>query len=141
MTEVTLIGEHLAKKGLEFAFGGCLSRCQNCEIKNSCCGLEKNKWYKVENVRDKTHRCKVHHEDVVVVEVSQVPVKTVAPGRTAVEGSVITRDGIDCDKLNCENYRICNPPGVEADTKYSIEKVGKSIDCPKGKDLKLVELI
>lgn len=141
MGSVTLIGKKLAKEGLEFRFGGCLSRCQSCELKNSCCGLDKNRWYRITGVRDKEHKCKVHHEDVKVVEVEKIPVKTSASGRSIIEGSVITLDNKGCNNIECDNYKLCYPPGIEFGTKYNIEKVGKKIDCPEGKDLKEVELL
>ncbi len=140
MGSVTLIGENLAKEGIEFRFGECLSKCQDCELKNSCYGLEKNRLYKVTGVRDKSHRCKVHHGEVKVVDIEQIPVKTTASNRTAVEGSVIKLEDKECDEIDCENYRLCHPPGIEFGIKYNVEKVGKKIECPKGKDLKKVEL-
>ncbi|MFP3871420.1 MAG: UPF0179 family protein [Candidatus Natronoplasma sp.] len=141
MGSVTLIGKSLAKEGLEFRFGGCLSKCQDCELKNSCCGLEKNRLYKVTGVRDKTHDCKVHHKDVKVVDVEQIPVKTTASGNRVVEGSVITLEDKDCGEIECEHYRLCHPIGIEFGTKYNVEKTEEKIDCPKGKDLKKVELM
>jgi len=141
MSEVTLIGEHLAKEGLEFVFGGCLSKCKSCEIKNSCCGLEKNRWYKIIGVRDKKHKCKVHHGDVQVVEVEKIPIKAAVPGRTVIEGSVVTLDIKDCKQLNCEHYRLCHPSGIENRHKYNVKDVGKKIKCKEGHDLKEVDLI
>ncbi len=140
MSSVTLIGENLAKKGLKFRFGGCLSRCQNCELKNSCCGLEKNKWYKVVNVRDKDHECNVHRGNVKVVEVEPVPIKTTAEERSVIEGSVIKLEDKECSYVECEYYRICHPSGIDFGGKYNIEEVGEKIDCELGKDLKIVKL-
>ncbi|GEM_PF-1493261 len=141
MSSVTLIGESLAKKDLEFIFGGCLSKCQDCELKNSCCGLEQNRLYRIKGVRDKTHKCKVHHKEVKVVDVEQIPIKTTASGRSAIEGSVITLEDKECDSIECDNYKLCHPAGIEFDAKYNVEKSGKKVDCPKGKDLKEVELM
>ncbi len=140
MGSVTLIGKSLAKEGLEFTFGGCLSKCKDCGLKNSCCGLKKNKWYRITDVRSKSHDCEVHHEEVKVVEVEEVPIKTAASGRSVIEGSVITLEEKDCDEVGCENYQLCHPKGIESDKKYNIESVGEEIECPKGKDLKTVEL-
>lgn len=141
MTEVTLIGEHLAKKGLEFVFGGCLSKCKSCEIKNSCCGLEKSRWYRVVGVRDKKHDCKVHHGDVKVVEVEKIPIKAAVSGRTVIEGSVVTFESKKCKKFECGNFRLCHPIGIEDKQKYDVKSVDKKIDCRRGYDLKEVELI
>ncbi len=140
MGSVTLIGQSLAKEGLEFRFGGCLSKCKECELKNSCCGLEKNKWYRITGVRDKYHDCQVHHKKVNVVEVKEIPIRTAAFRRSVIEGSVITLEDKDCDEIGCDNYTLCHPEGVEFDKKYNIEEVGENIDCPRGKDLKIVDL-
>ncbi len=140
MGSVTLIGKSLAKEGMKFRFGGCLSKCQDCELKNSCCGLEKNRWYEVTGVRDKNHKCKVHHEDVSVVEVEQVPIETAASEKSVIEGSVITLEDKECRLVDCEYFNLCYPPGIEFGTKYNVEEIGKKIDCEKGKDLKIVKL-
>lgn len=141
MTEVTLIGEKLAKEGMEFAFGGCLSRCQNCEIKNSCCGLEKNRWYRITDVRDKSHKCKIHEGDVKVVEVEKISIDTAVSGRSVIEGSVLRFEENDCKNLECENYKLCHPVGIEEGKKYNVNEVGEKIDCPEGNSLKKVSLL
>ncbi len=140
MTHVTLIGKRLAKKGLEFAFGGCLPGCQSCEIKNSCCGLEKNKWYRITDVRDMVHECQVHSDKVRVVEVEEIPLRTSVKGRGLIEGSVVTLDNKHCKNIECENYQLCNPPGIETGDKYHVDKIGKKLECSKNYDLKEVEL-
>ncbi len=140
MSSVTLIGKSLAKEGLRFRFGGCLSKCQDCELKNSCCGLEKNRWYEVVGVRDKDHDCKVHHGDVSVVEVEQIPIETSANDRSLIEGSVITLEDKECNNVDCENYKLCYPAGIEFGEKYNVEEIGEKLDCAKGKTLKFVKL-
>ncbi len=141
MAEVTLIGEKLAKEGLEFVFGGCLSRCQGCEIKISCCGLEKNRWYRIVGVRENVHDCKVHSDKVKVVEVETIPLRTSLQGTSLIEGSRVTLGEKKCDVLDCENHRLCFPTGIEFGGKYHIEKVSGSVDCPKGYKLKEVLLV
>ncbi|MEF8874811.1 MAG: UPF0179 family protein [Candidatus Thermoplasmatota archaeon] len=140
MSSVTLIGKSLAKEGMKFRFGGCLSKCQDCELKNSCCGLEKNKWYEVTGVRDKEHKCKVHQDEVKVVEVEQAPIETAASEDSVIEGSVITLEDKECGKVDCEYFKKCYPSGIEFGTKYNVEEIGEKINCEKGKDLKLVKL-
>ncbi len=140
MGSVTLIGKSLAEEGLEFIFGGCPSKCKECELKNSCCGLKKNRWYRIVDVRDKYHDCQVHHKKVSVVEVEEIPIRTAASRHSVIEGSVITVEDKKCGDVGCENYKLCHPKGIEFNKKYNIEGVGEDIDCPKGKDLKIVEL-
>ncbi len=141
MSEVTLIGEKLAKEGLEFAFGGCLSRCQSCEIKNSCCGLEKNKWYRIIGVRDNSHQCDVHNGNVKVVVVEEIPLRTSLKTRGLMEGAMATLESKNCYDIDCEHYLLCTPPGIEPGGRYHVESVGKKLKCGKGLDLKEVELL
>ncbi|MFO8110453.1 MAG: UPF0179 family protein [Thermoplasmata archaeon] len=141
MVEVTLIGEKLAKKGLKFVFGGCLSRCQNCEIKISCCGLDKNKRYKIVGVRDNVHNCKVHADKVKVVEVEEIPLRTTLQGTSLIEGSLVSLKEKKCSDIDCENYRLCFPAGIEPSGKYHLEKLCGTVECPKGYKLKEVLLV
>ncbi len=141
MTEVTLIGERLAKEGLEFVFGGCLSRCQNCEIKISCCGLDKNKPYRIVRVRDKLHDCKVHADKVKVVDVEEIPLRTTLQGPSLIEGSLVTLKEKKCKEIDCENHRLCFPQGIEFGGKYHLEKIEGKIKCPKGYKLSEVLLV
>lgn len=141
MSEVTLIGEMIAKEGLEFAFGGCLSRCQNCEIKNSCCGLEKNKWYRVTGVRENSHDCEIHSGKVKVVVVEEIPIRTSLKSRGLMEGAMATLDSKECNDIECENHKLCNPSGIEPGGRYHVESIGKKLDCNKGLELKEVELL
>jgi len=70
---ITLIGKDLAKKGNEFIFYGSVDECENCRFKASCVdSLEKNRKYKIIDVRDNEQKCPVHAENTVIpVEVDR----------------------------------------------------------------------
>ena len=90
MVLVTVVGESQCKKGFEFVFSGPLAECRECKVKNVCFHLEPNRLYRVIEVRDVHHDCKVHEEGVRVVEVEKLPTKTALPSKSAIEGSMIT---------------------------------------------------
>ena len=62
------------------------------------------------------------------------------PTSAAVEGSMITYEEMDCDRMGCPHYRICRPWGAGEGMRFRIESVEKDIDCPKGASLRVVLL-
>jgi uncharacterized protein (UPF0179 family) len=140
MVLVTVVGEQQSKKGFEFVFGGPLAECRECKVKNVCFHLEQNRWYRVTEVRDVHHECRIHEGGVRVVEVEKLPTHAALPTRAAVEGSMITYEEIDCNHLGCANYRICRPWGAGEGMRFRIASVEKEIDCPRGDSLRVVLL-
>lgn len=141
MVLVTVVGESQCRKGFEFVFGGPLADCRDCKVKNVCFHLEQNKWYKVTEVRDVHHECRIHEGGVRVVEVEKIPIQAAIPTKSAVEGSMITFEESDCDVVGCPSFRLCRPYGPGEGTRYQIVKVlGDEIACSKGRALKLVLL-
>ncbi len=140
MVLVTVVGESQCKKGFVFVFGGPIADCRECKVKNVCFHLEQNRWYKVTEVRDVHHECRIHEGGVRVVEVERVPTRAAIPNSQAVEGSMITFEEADCNKLGCPNRRLCRPLGAEG-TRLKITSVENlEVECPKGLNLKLVLL-
>jgi len=137
---VTVVGEQQCKKGFEFVFGGPLAECRECKVKNVCFHLEQNRWYRVTEIRDVHHECKIHEGGVRVVEVEKLPTRAAIPTKVAVEGSMITYEEMDCDRMGCPHYRICRPWGAGEGMRFTIESVEKEIDCPKGGSLRVVLL-
>lgn len=141
MVLVTVVGEHQCKKGFEFVFGGPLAECRDCKVKNVCFHLEENRWYRVTEVRDVHHDCKVHEGGVRVVEVEKLPTRAAIPARLAIEGSMITFEESNCKNIGCSNYRVCRPLGAAEGMRFrvlTIEDV--QVECPKGEKLKVVQL-
>ncbi len=140
MVLVTVVGEQQCRKGFEFVFGGPIAECRDCKIKNVCFHLEQNRRYRVTEVRDVHHECKIHEGGVRVVEVEKVPTRAALPSRVALEGSMLTFEESSCDRLGCEHYRLCRPIEAAEGMRYRIASVEGPISCPRGEALKVVLL-
>jgi uncharacterized protein (UPF0179 family) len=140
MVLVTVVGERQCKKGFEFVFGGPMADCRDCKVKNVCFHLDPGRVYRVTEVRNVHHECKVHEEGVRVVEVEKLPTRSSLPAKSAVEGAMVTFEESDCNVIGCANYRLCKPAGASEGMRFRILSVEGDIDCPKGKVLKTVLL-
>lgn len=132
MVNVTLIGEKLAKKGLEFIYNGPLTECQNCKIKNVCFNLETGKRYKITKVRDIFHDCKIHEGRVRAVEYELANrIQFVLEPKYALEGAVIQSKLINCNNFECAKYHThCRPLGIKQGWKLKIVALGDEFKCP-----------
>ncbi len=137
---ITLIGEKLAKKGLEFQYIGPLMECRDCKLKNVCFNLDEGKWYRVTKVRDKEHKCKVHEGNkVVTVEVEEIPVPIAVDANTVVEGETIIYKRIKYRDYDCNgDYHLFHPVGLRDGMKIKIVKIEGDIKCKNNKILKKV---
>jgi hypothetical protein len=140
MVLVTVVGEQQCRIGFEFVFGGPLADCRECKVKNVCFHLEPNRHYKVTEIRDVHHDCLIHEGGVRVVEVEKLPTKGALPKSAAVEGSMITFDETNCERLGCANYRLCRPWGAIGGMRFKIAQVDEEIECPRGRGLRAVLL-
>src|SRR5512136_1333990 len=140
MVLVTVVGELQCKKGYEFVFGGPIAECRDCKVKNVCFHLEQDKRYRVVEIRDVHHECKMHESGVRVVEVEKVPIRAAIPRRSAVEGSVLTFEETACERIGCPNFGLCKPLGAYEGSRFRIASVEQEIDCPRGDRLTIVLL-
>ena len=142
MAKISLIGVDLAREGMEFRFVGPLVGCAECRIKNVCFNLEPGKRYKISAVRDKENPCFVFNRDkVATVEVEEVPeYANLQIGRRLQEGSSVTLKSLQCDYFTCPNIETCNLLHMRENAKVTIKKVGEKIDCPKGFNMKSVQV-
>lgn len=138
MPLVTLIGEKLAKKEIEFIYLGPNNECRNCKLKTVCFNLKPGRKYKITNVRDKRHNCNVHEGTTAVVEVQEMPIITAIDKKHS-EGAETKILGKECNSIGCINYELCNVY-LQKDKKYKITKIYESIDCPIGYELQRAEL-
>jgi uncharacterized protein (UPF0179 family) len=138
MPLVTLIGEKIAKKDIEFVYLGPNNECRNCKIKTVCFNLKPGRKYKITNVRDKRHNCNVHEGTAAVVEVQELPI-ILAIDQNLSEGTEIDIEDKECRSPGCIHYELCNV-NVQKDKKYKISKIFGVIECPIGNDLKKAEL-
>lgn len=136
---ITLVGEKLAKPGMEFIYYGPAEPCKTCRLARVCVGnLEPGRRYKVVKVRNIEHSCPLHEGKVRVVEVVEPSIEILMDPRTAIIGSKISLKFVDCsdpDKLN-----LVRPEGLfEGDTVKILEIMGE-VDC-NGRRYKLVKVI
>jgi uncharacterized protein (UPF0179 family) len=138
MALVTLIGERLAKKDLEFIYIGPNNDCKNCKLKTVCFNLKENKRYKINKVRDKKHNCKIHEGTATVVEVEELPILTAIDKKYS-EGAKSKIEKKDCNNIGCENYRYCRVK-LQKEKTYEIKKIQGDIKCPLGYKLQKAEI-
>lgn len=139
MALVTLIGEHIAEKGLVFTYLGSLNDCKECKLKNICFNLKPFHQYRIKKVRNKRHQCSVHEGEVIVVEVEKLAL-TAAIDNKYTKGSKITLKKKDCGKRDCKYISLCTSKALQENKKYKIIRVVDSIDCQQGHHLQKVEL-
>jgi uncharacterized protein (UPF0179 family) len=139
VTQVTLIGEKLAKEGNEFIYNGPNNECRNCKLKTVCFNLKQAREYRIIKVRDKQHSCNVHEGKVVVVEVNMLPIFASIDKKIS-EGSETKINKIECKNIGCDFFKTCVNNVIIKDKKYVIKKYYEKIDCAEDLELYLVEL-
>ncbi|MFG1460852.1 MAG: UPF0179 family protein [Thermoplasmataceae archaeon] len=142
MAKISLIGQDLAKEGLEFEFVGPLVGCSPCAIRNVCFNLEPGKNYRITKVRDKLNNCFVFRGDKVkTVEVEEIGTTlTMQFGRSLQEGSTVTTRSIKCDYITCKYIETCNLMHMKEGRKVNVKKLVERVECPKGFDIRKVEV-
>ncbi len=141
--KVTLIGSKLSNLGQEFIYKGKTEECEECDLESSCLNLEEGRKYRVVGLRNNRERdCYIHDSGVLPVEVVQSPIIIALPSDKAYEGSEVEFNSINCDKRECQMYRVCNPEGVEEGEKIKITEIIGDLPekCKEKKDLRLVEI-
>ena len=138
MPLVTIIGEKLAIKNSEFIYLGPNNDCRSCKIKTVCFNLKVGRKYKITEIRDKKHSCKIHEGSASVVEVQELPIITTVE-KGLPEDEKIDIKNKNCDSVGCTHYEICNIK-LPKDKKYIISKVIEDVKCPLDYKLQKVEL-
>lgn len=139
MALVTLIGECLAEENEEFIYIGPNNECKNCKLKTVCFNLKLGRQYKITKKREKQHGCNVHEGNVVVVEVSELPILT-SIDKKVTEGAKINIHKKDCKNIGCDNFEICINKAIQKGKTYTVKKVYERIDCPENYELYKIEL-
>jgi len=140
MSLVTLLQEGQDRPGHEFIYRGPSPECKECKVKAVCLNQEVGKRYRVMRLRDVLHPCPLSGFRARVVEVEPVAPAFSIHIRRAVEGSVVEYQGLDCNRTDCPNYRICHPMGVEIGMKVKVVKVGQELRCPLGYEITPVDV-
>ena len=81
------------------------------------------------------------HEPVVAVEVEKTATPAILPKKGLLEGITITYSVSKCDEIGCPNYGLCHPVGKTEGSKYSVSRMGKDVECPRGDRLVAVDLL
>jgi uncharacterized protein len=131
-TTITLLGRDQARTGNRFIYGGPLQECRECQLKNICFNLKKGRRYRVVNVRDKDHQCKVYSDGVKVVEVEQVPFRAGVPKTMVVVGSVITFHPMGCGIFGCHNWNLTHPTALDDGTRIKVISITGEQSCENG---------
>ncbi|WGI18166.1 UPF0179 family protein [Methanonatronarchaeum sp. AMET-Sl] len=140
--KVTLSGARTSKIGNEFVFLGPTPECDNCDLKNTCMNLKEGRKYRVVKIKgEKTRKCPIHDQGVKVVEVIESPIIMAIESDKAFKSSKLTYKPINCDKLECKMYKVCNPEGIEEGKKFKIKEIIGDLpgNCEEEIDLKLIE--
>lgn len=139
MALVTLIGEQLAKEDEEFIYLGPNNECKNCKLKTVCFNLKAGRQYKITKIREKQHNCNVHEGNVVVVEVSELPILASIDKKVS-EGAKTKVDKKECKNIGCDYFTICTNKAVQKSKTYTVKKIYEKIECPEGYELYKIEL-
>lgn len=136
---VTLVGEKLAKPGVEFIYYGPADPCKTCRLARVCVGnLEPGRRYKVLRIRNIEHSCPLHEGKVRVVDVIEPSIEVAVDPRYAIVGSRVTLNFIECDDLEKQNF--IKPEGLfEGDVVKILEITGE-LEC-NGKNYKIVKVM
>ncbi|WP_456321476.1 UPF0179 family protein [Palaeococcus sp. (in: euryarchaeotes)] len=136
---VTLVGEKLAKPGVEFIYYGPADPCKTCRLARVCVGnLEPGRRYKVLRIRNIEHSCPLHEGKVRVVDVIEPSIEVAVDPRYAIVGSRITLNFIECDDLEKQN--VIKPEGLfEGDVVKILEITGE-LEC-NGRNYKIVKVM
>ncbi|MEL9999338.1 MAG: UPF0179 family protein [Thermoplasmata archaeon] len=133
---IALVGKRMAKKDFVFQFLGSALECRDCALKNICSMLSPGKYYRITNVREKEHSCKIHDlNSVVTVEVEEMATPIAIEKKMAIEGLTSQISQSDCKEINCKYFDLCYQPWWRENQKVRVEKIGETIECPKGKNL------
>ena len=139
---ITLVGKAIAKEGSEFYYIGPAEECDGCKLRNVCHNLEEGTRYRVTSVRGQEHACALlDDEPVVAVEVEKTATPAILPKKGLLEGITITYSVSKCDEIGCPNYGLCHPVGKTEGSKYSVSRMGKDVECPRGDRLVAVDLL
>lgn len=139
---ITLVGKAIAKEGSEFYYIGPAEECDGCKLRNVCHNLEEGTRYRVTSVRGQEHACALlDDEPVMAVEVEKTATPAILPKKGLLEGITITYSVSKCDEIGCPNYGLCHPVGKTEGSKYSVARMGKDVECPRGDRLVAVDLL
>ncbi|WP_297471287.1 UPF0179 family protein [Thermococcus sp.] len=140
MAIITLVGEKLAKPGVEFIFYGPAEPCKTCKLAGVCVGnLEPGRRYKILRVRSMpSHSCPLHEGKVRVVEVVEPSIEVAIEPRLAIVGPIIQLKFEECS--DPKKREVFKPEGLFEGDHVKIIEVTGEIECD-GKTYKIVKVM
>ncbi len=140
MAIITLVGEKLARPGVEFVYYGPAEPCRTCKLAGVCVGnLEPGRRYKILRVRSMpSHSCPLHEGKVRVVEVVEPSIEVAVEPKLAIAGSVITIEFGECNEP--EKEHLFHPEGLFSGDHVKVIEVLGDIECG-GKTYKIVKVM
>ena len=140
MAIITLVGEKLARPGVEFIFYGPAEPCKTCKLAGVCVGnLEPGRRYKILRVRSMpSHSCPLHEGKVRVVEVVEPSIEVAIEPRMAILGSVIRLRFEPCSEKEKED--LFRPEGLFEGDQVKIIEITGEVECD-GKTYKVVKVM
>ena len=137
---LTLVTEAQAKPGIVFRVK-ITPKCFLCPLYSLCVSkLKEGVKYKVKNVRNHIHFCKVIGEKMYVALVEEMPITVSLEAKKAVEGIVTSYTTIKCTIRECKYSRYCTSVPIENNTKIRVLKVKEKVSCPRSLSLQLAEV-
>lgn len=130
VTVITLVGSEQAEIGRRFVYLGAQMECRTCKLKGICLNLDKGSEYVVKSLRPPVHDCDLSEDKVRVVEVEKVSREIVLEKKYAMDGMTVSFKPSGCGQIGCPHYFKCNPAGLDADDKVTIDKVVSKVECP-----------
>jgi len=140
MAIITLVGEKLARPGVEFIYYGPAEPCKTCKLAGVCVGnLEPGRRYKILRVRSMpSHSCPLHEGKVRVVEVVEPSIEVAIEPRLAIIGSVVRLKFEPCS--DPEKADLFRPEGLFEGDHVKIIEITGEIECD-GKTYKVVKVM
>lgn len=140
MAIITLVGEKLARPGVEFIYYGPAEPCKTCKLAGVCVGnLEPGRRYKILRVRSMpSHSCPLHEGKVRVVEVVEPSMEVAIEPRMAILGSVIRLRFESCSEE--EKAGVFRPEGLFEGDQVKIIEITGEVECD-GKTYKVVKVM
>ncbi|MHA1166202.1 MAG: UPF0179 family protein [Candidatus Hodarchaeales archaeon] len=141
---VTLLGTRVAKKGFKFVYEGKTETCSNCRLSSACLSnLEAGNVYEVVEVKQVQHSgCKLHSQGAVTVYVVPIHLEINVKSDKVKEGNIVTYKDlrIECNSINCENFRACCPAYIQPDKKFRIVQKIESLKCLENEKKELTKI-
>lgn len=141
MTKITMVTEAQARVGAVFK-AIINPKCIKCQFYKVCAGtLRSGGRYEVKAIRRKAHMCPLLNEQMIVVEVEEMPVLLAVESKLAVEGLTFRYRMMRCEHRSCPQRSLCGNAYLTEGERVKVVAVHGKIACPENRTLSLAELL